>query len=343
MNESTHRGRLVEESPAVSIIIPNYNTAGYIRETLESVFGQTFRSFEVIVVNDASPDTAEFREVIKPYLDRIILSENISNLGTSATRNQATSLARSEFICFLDADDIWRPTFLEDLVAFQNEGNYDLVYADCETFTTGRGDEQDRSDLNPQQGPIDRHHLIEGKCHILPSGSLIRKASFLAVNGFDADVTRTEDFDLWMRMLFDGARFGYLRKVLFKFRISPGSGSGDAVVRIERSIICWRTLQKKLKFSESETSIIEYHISDLEAGALRANGRDAIYRRDWPAAKLAFQKAMSIARKIRLPLSHRVKLNVVLILLNTSPALLRYLYSNARSEEIEYLPSNVKQ
>lgn len=340
MIDNISRGRLVAEDPAVSIIIPNYNTARYISETLESVFAQTYKSYEIVVVNDASPDTVEFRETIKPYLDRIVLFENKTNIGTSATRNLAVSIARGKMICFLDADDIWRPSFLQDLTQFLDKHNYDLVFADCETFTTG-GEPVDRSDLNPEQGEITRANLIDGKCHILPTGAVITKVAFLAVDGFDSKVTRTEDFDLWMRMLFNGSRFGYLRKVLFKFRISPGSGSGDAVVRIQRSILCWRTLQEKLEFTPQEHEKIEYHVNDLKAGALRSQARDAIYRENWKEAKTSLREALAIAKEIDLPLAHRVKIKMVILLLGISPSLVRSIYSKARPDEIEYLPSNV--
>ncbi|MDI1242007.1 MAG: glycosyltransferase, partial [bacterium] len=75
-------GSKVRSDPTISIIIPNYNTADYISETLCSVFSQTFTDFEVIVLNDGSPDSAELYPVLEPFRDRIIFIDKPTNDGT---------------------------------------------------------------------------------------------------------------------------------------------------------------------------------------------------------------------------------------------------------------------
>lgn len=335
------RGTVVKADPAVSIIIPNYNTAHFICETIESVLAQTFTDIEVIVINDGSPDSRDLAMVLQPYLECIIFVNKTYNDGTSATRNQAAEIASAEKLVFLDADDIWMPSFLEDISRFLEDGRYDMAYADCSFFSETGGPHKHFPELNPEQGLITRELLINGKCHILPSGCLIRRSAFVKAGRFDASVKRTEDFDLWMRMIFSGARIGYLRKVLFAFRLSPASGSGDAVVRIERSIECWRTLQAKLEFTEGETRTIERHILADEAAALRARARDDIFACRWNDAIRSIRSAHEKAAELGLPLKHRIKLKVVLWLLRIWPSLLRSIYVRSRSEEIEYLPSRL--
>lgn len=332
-------GPLVNPDPAISIIIPNYNTARYIAETLDSVFAQTFSDYEVVVLNDASPDTEQLHQELVPYLDRIVFVENEKNLGTSATRNLGVEIARGDVISFLDADDIWAPNYLEELIEFLKNGSFDMAYADCASFVANSRPATGLLHLNPEQGAVSRKMLIDGKCHILPSGTLIRKDTYLSVGGFDPGVSRTEDFDLWMRLLFAGKRIGHMKKILFKFRISPGSGSGDAVVRIERSITCWRTLQKKLEFTDGENRTIERHVADLEAASLRAQGRDHIYKKDWKAARDSFKKASSKAAELNMSFRHRIKLKMVILLLKVSPSILHAIYKRVRSGEIEFLPS----
>ena len=334
-------GSRVNASPEVSIVVPNYNTARYIGETLDSAFGQTFQNFELIVINDASPDSGELRQVLEPHFDRIVFIDKSANEGTSATRNLAVEHARAPVIAFLDADDIWFPTYLEELHAFMTEGGYEMAYADAETFISGReGKHYDFLQHNPPQGEVTRRMLIDGICHILPTGTLILKDVFEAAGGFDPGVRRTEDFDLWMRLLFRGVRIGYLRKILFRFRLSPGSGSGDTVVRIERSRDMWRILQRKLEFTEEENRVVERHIADTEAAIIRAKGRRAILQEDWAEARRMFGEASEMAAKLGLPLRHRLKLNAVRSVLAVSPRLLKTLYRSGRPGEVEFVEAD---
>ena len=329
------------ENPAVSIIIPNYNTAQYIGETLDSVLAQTFTDYEIIVINDAAPDTDELKKVLENYYDKIIFVDKSVNEGTSATRNRAVGLARGEFIAFLDADDIWQPTFLSELTEFLHQNNYEMVYTDAETFGVSYLANENFLPFNPAQGDVTRELLIGGKCHILPSGTLIKKSIFQSVGGFDPTVKRTEDFDLWMRLLFAETHIGFLRKVLFKFRLRPESGSGDSLQRIERGIKVWRILQEKLPFTDEENRIIEQHCAVANSGLLRAHGRFYINQKNWAAAKETFREARRQAEILGLPLKHRLKLSAVLFLLNFSPALLLKLFRNLRADEIEYMPSQI--
>src|SRR5580704_11335265 len=104
-------------SPAVSVIVPAYNTAEFIAETLDSVFQQTFTNSEVIVVNDGSPDTEKLEAVLEPFRHRIVYLKQ-ENRGLSGARNTAIRKARGEFLAFLDSDDMWLPKYLETQVDF---------------------------------------------------------------------------------------------------------------------------------------------------------------------------------------------------------------------------------
>ena len=333
--------KVKKEKPAVSIIIPNYNTAEFIAETLDSVLAQTFTDYEIVVINDAAPDTEELKKVLESYKEKIIFIDKFKNEGTSATRNFASKMVRGDFLCFLDADDIWHPTFLEELFDFLHKNNFGMVYADTELFGVGYRVGESFLDYNPPQGEVSRRTLIEGKCIILPSGSLIKKSEFEKVGGFDAKVTRTEDFDLWMRMIFQGTRIGFLRKILFKFRIRPGSGSGDSLQRIERCMLIWQILQKKLPFTEEENRIVNRNIELEHAALLRAKGRLYINDQNWSEAKKVFRQARTKAGELGLPLKHRLKMSAVIFLLNFYPRLLLKIFRTYRSEEIEFMPSQI--
>src|SRR5258708_8350475 len=96
----------VPTPPAVSVVIPSYKTAEYIRECLESVFRQTFTDFEVLVVNDGSPDTPDLERAIAPFRDRIIYIEQ-PNAGLAGARNTAIRASRGRYVALLDSDDAW--------------------------------------------------------------------------------------------------------------------------------------------------------------------------------------------------------------------------------------------
>ena len=103
----------VAAAPAVSVIIPAYDTSAFIGETLDSVFRQTFTDFEVVVVNDGSPDAEELERALAPYRDRIVYITQ-ENGGPSRARNTAIRHARGEFVAVLDSDDLLMPTYLDE-------------------------------------------------------------------------------------------------------------------------------------------------------------------------------------------------------------------------------------
>ena len=332
--------RVPHETPAVSIIIPNYNTAAFIAETLDSVFAQTFDDYEVIVINDASPDSDDLAAVLEPYRERIIFIDKSENSGTSPTRNFAAEHARADILAFLDADDIWQPTFLEEVLAFKRAAGYDMAYADAETFGVLHADVHDFLSANPAEGEITRELLVGGKCHILPSGSLIDTDVFRRSGGFDPKVLRTEDFDLWMRFIFAGVGIGYLRKLLFKFRLRPGSGSGDSIQRIMRCRDVWLILQEKLPFTDEENALIAVHVAGEEAALLRAEGRYAVSQRDWRTARQKFRGAFRMANRLGLPLAHRVKMLGIAVTLYVYPPMVLKMMLKNRPEEMAHMPRN---
>ena len=142
---------------------------------------------------------------------------------------------------------------------------------------------------------------------------------------------------IMMRMLFDGARFGYLRKLLFRFRLSAGSGSGDNVVRVERSRDMWLTLRRKLEFTDEENRIIDGHLGDLEAAIFRAKGHRAIALHDWATAREMFREASLAADRFGLPLAHRLRMRLVRLLLAVRPQLAHHLFRRLRPDELEFV------
>lgn len=112
----------------VSIIMPSYNTAKYIDETIDSVLKQTYKNWELIIVDDCSPDNTD--EIVKPYLtdERIKYIKNEKNSGAAVSRNRALREAKGKWIAFLDSDDLWMSEKLEKQISFMEKNDYHFSY-----------------------------------------------------------------------------------------------------------------------------------------------------------------------------------------------------------------------
>lgn len=190
----TDRSRRV---PLISIVIPTWNSARTLAGCLDSVFGQTFKDFEVMVVDDGSTD--DTRAVLQPYEDRIrlIIQEN---RGSNPARNRGWHEAKGEYLLFLDSDITLRSGSLEILLQTLNhhpEASY--AYAsflwDKKLF---------------RLWPFD-----EDKLRQLPyihTAALVRAKDF---PGFDEQIKRLQDWDVWLTMLEQGKKGIWVPEVLF--------------------------------------------------------------------------------------------------------------------------------
>jgi glycosyltransferase involved in cell wall biosynthesis len=115
----------------VSVIMPSWNTGKFIAESIKSVIDQTYRDWELIIVDDCSTDNTD--EVVNSFRDkRIKYLKNKKNLGAAMTRNRALREARGEWIAFLDSDDVWAPEKLEKMIKFMKGSNYSFAYHEYE-------------------------------------------------------------------------------------------------------------------------------------------------------------------------------------------------------------------
>ncbi|HEX2853334.1 MAG TPA: glycosyltransferase family A protein [Opitutaceae bacterium] len=213
-----------ENPPAVSVVIPTYRHAAYVEETLRSVFAQTFSDFEVIVINDGSPDNTA--AVLRPWVEsgRIRYHEQ-PNAGQSATRNRAIELARGEFIALLDDDDLWPP----DKLAWQVESlrrnpRAVLCYGYAQTF----GMEQNYR-LPAAAGPQGAvgEEFLRGNPISSPGQVLLRAQTVRELRGFDPAIRGTEDWDLWIRLGRTG-EFVYEDRCSLLYRLQSQNASQNA-------------------------------------------------------------------------------------------------------------------
>jgi glycosyltransferase involved in cell wall biosynthesis len=187
--------------PLVSVIIPVYERLTYLNAAIESVLAQTYRPYEIIVVDDGS--TVDVRKHLEPYSD-IITCLRKTNEGMASARNFGTRWAKGEFVAFLDDDDIFLPEKLVSQVdILRDKPEVALVYSDEYLLDEAGRMEQVavRADRNPPlpSGYIARDFFMDSFIGVMTV--LIRRTVFEEVGGFDEYMLFNEDDDLWFRIM----------------------------------------------------------------------------------------------------------------------------------------------
>jgi glycosyltransferase involved in cell wall biosynthesis len=290
-----------KNEPKVSVIIPAYNAAHCIAETLESVFSQTFTNYEVIVINDGSADTPELEAVLSPYADRIVYVVQ-PNQGQGGARNTGIHHARGEWLAFLDADDIWLPEYLAEQMKFLDQNpSLDYVIADCESF--GYRPPWPHSVWRLPagcRGPVSFEEALRGKFPQLSSTTVMRKSSAMKAGLLDARLRGSEDFEFFARMAYHGARIDYLHRVLARKRLREGCFvfHPDAWARVE--IMALERLGQNLELSPSQHALVQRQIADNEAAIALRQGKQRLGEDDFPGAIKSLREANQFFRDPRI-------------------------------------------
>lgn len=300
--------------PLVSVIIPAYQIAPYIAETLDSVFAQTTKDFEVIVVNDGSPDTDELERALAPYHDRIRYVRQ-ENRGAGAARNRGVQDAHGEFVAFLDGDDLWLSDYLEKQLKFAREGGYDLVYADALLFGESPVAGKTYMQTAPSEGAVTFVSLLRNDCNVITSGVVARRNALIEAGLFDESLRNAQDFEMWTRMAKRGARLAYQRKVLLRYRCREGSLSGDEMNRLKREIRVYQHIAENYDLTPTEKTELARVMERQEAAVALADGKIRLLGERFDEARVSFEQA------------HRVlggwKLWAAVVMLRVAPRLLR--------------------
>jgi glycosyltransferase involved in cell wall biosynthesis len=285
--------------PAVSVVIPAYSVAPYIGETLRSVFAQTFTDFEVILINDGSPDTEEFERAIQPYQERICYLKQ-ENSGASVARNAGLRAARGELIAFLDADDLWSPNYLEEQLKFINGCECDLACADAMIFgvsaDAGRSYMDTLMNDAPPVGRLTFLELVNADRSLITSGVMVRRNLVLEVGLFDESLRNAQDLDLWLRLARHGARLAYQRRVLLSYRSRVNSLTGDAINSHHRELIVFDKIEQAYDFTPTELLEVTEVIRNRRALLEYELGKLYLVPRDFARARESFANSNSHRR-----------------------------------------------
>lgn len=317
--------------PSVSVIIPCYNSAAFISETLDSVFNQTFSDYEVIIINDGSPDTLEFENALEKYREKIIYLKQ-ENGGVSKARNEGINEARGKLAAFLDSDDIWYPNFLKSQIEFLQKNNLDLVYCDALLFGISSLNGKTYMKHSPSDGEVSLGSLLSFKCNIITSCTIADKEIIKRAGGFDEGIAVSEDFDLWINCAYQGARIGYQKKVLAKHRIRHDSLSGNNLQKIEMVVNELRHVKEKLVLNSLDKATIDEQIERLQSQWYLEKGKQYLLKKEFDKAEKNFKTAYRSLKTL--------KLRIVIIMMNFSPMLLNRLFTSLQKKDLPVFSDN---
>jgi glycosyltransferase involved in cell wall biosynthesis len=209
--------------PRVSVIIPTYNCGVYLGRAIDSVLSQSYRDYEILVVDDGSTDDTP--SLASAYGDKIRYLRQ-ENRGLSAARNRALIDSNGEFIAYLDADDIWCPQKLAQQVEFLDaHQDCGLLHSDVSVI-----DEKDQvihARFNMETArpvPKDRcKYDILRRCHIQIATVIERRKCIEKIGGFNERLIATQDYMHWIMVAIEDWTFGYIDEPLAKYRWRAGS------------------------------------------------------------------------------------------------------------------------
>jgi len=298
-------------SPKVSIIIPSYKTADLIAACLDSILAQTYSDWEAVVVNDGSPDTPELETVLQPYMTRIVYIKQ-ENKRAAGARNNAIRQARGEFVAFLDSDDTWMPNHLaSQLAMFAADPSLGLVYSDA-LLVGDPGNERRFTERCPSQGEATFATLIVERCQIPISTVVARKEALINAGLFDEKLARCDDYDMWVRTAFAGAKIQYSRNIGARLFLGRPGSLGQVRARMAEGYSIILEKFKTLPLKDSDREVVEKRAAEIRARYLLEEGKCQLQERHFDKARQLISEANGYMR--------RPSLSLAVFGLNVAPA-----------------------
>jgi len=278
-------------TPVVSVVIPAYRSP-YLRHALASVHAQTFSDFEIIVVDDGSPEPLQIGGC------RCLRQEN---QGPAAARNTGIRAARGVYVAFLDSDDTWEPTYLEEqIAAIGKDPGFDLIY--CNALMMGQPERTRRTlmESSPPREFMTCSNLLREDVTVYLSGVVARREVLLEAGLFDERFIHGEDFDLWMRLLKNGARMMLQPRVLLNRRLHADSLSADALTHSEKALLVLEKFRGRSDLTAAERTATEWRIQSLQAEVGLERAKRAVASGDFGVATRALGEANVFYRSWKL-------------------------------------------
>ncbi|MFW5981370.1 MAG: glycosyltransferase family 2 protein [bacterium] len=267
----------------VSIVLPTYKRAKYLKEAVSSILGQTYHNWELIIVDDNPPDSKyrrESREVIEgfPSQEKIHYLPHQESRGGAAARNTGIKAARGEYIAFLDDDDLWEPTKLEKQIAlFSKQTDLGLVYCKMYVFSEP-GDKKYIPQDNLVRGDVFKDMLEEN--YMATGTALVKKECFQKLGLFDETLPSRQDHDMFLRICRE-YQVDFVEEYLAGMRLHQERISRN----IEKKLKGWKLFLKKW---ESELEKYPTSKKNIYAKYNWEMGRLYYYHQDYSSARKRF-------------------------------------------------------
>lgn len=277
--------------PLISVIMPCYNSAHIIEKTVATLYQQTCKNFELIVVDDGSSDNSLdiLQKLATQYQSLQIVSQQ--NKGPGPARNSGLKAATAEFIAFLDSDDSWHPEFLSKLHQKLME-NPDCVLAYCGWQNLGLSTEQCQPYIPPDYQENDKFAVLLRSCPWPIHAALTRKSAIDQVKGFNENWLTAEDFDMWVRIAMF-ANIVRVPEVLAYYHHQQG----EQISRNRlRAILNHWGVQKGLlhDFPEISQTLGKSKTDLLTKGQLLQRAYEFYWKNDLENARHLFRKSLGI-------------------------------------------------
>ena len=223
------------EKKLISIVMPAYNAAKFIRSAIASVQAQSYSNWELLVIDDGSKD--ETIEIVKELAKddaRIRLLQNEKNMGVAKTRNRGIELARGEYIALLDSDDLWYAEKLAKQLALAGLTGAEIVY--CSYAMIGENDEEKHAPFIVPEKTNYKKMLVSS---VISCSTVLMRAEMAKKYHFD-ETYYHEDYVLWMQMMKDGRSAYGCTDVLGAYRIRESSRSSDKLSSAKKRWVIYR-------------------------------------------------------------------------------------------------------
>lgn len=257
-------------TPEVTVVMPVYNAAGTIEQTVRSVLTQTFEAFELIIIDDGSTDKSLRRLMTLAANDDRIRLVSRPNGGVSSARNLGVELGRAPYVAFIDADDIWAPEKLGYHVALHRDEP--MIAASYGQIGFLPHEAQSISECRTLSSPLSRRlKLVDvlGENPVCTMSNLfLRRDWFLYSNGLDEGLSHAEDQEFVAQLIARGARIESIEALLVGYRFSPDGLSMD----LDRMKSGWHTVARRYLEDSDLASLEALYLRYLARRTLRSGG-----------------------------------------------------------------------
>jgi Glycosyl transferase family 2 len=279
----------MQEMPLVTVIMPAYNVAPYLREAVESVRAQTYREWELVIVDDGSTDeTAAIARDCVGLDSRIRLVQQ-ENRGLAGARNTALREGRGEFFALLDSDDVWAPEFLESQMDVFARYPETALVSGSARYLGGPKDGEPARPIIPGAPVLTLEQMISDEAAVFIM-TTFRREVVDTIGLFDPAKRRSEDWDFWLRAVSAGFVFRRNWKPLASYRVREGSLSRDTPAMLQEMLHTLSKVQPHCKSGSPARIALDAQVSRFQRALLLARAKDALEGGRYPDAAAMLQQ-----------------------------------------------------